>query len=755
MKRGTKAAIAVVTVLLLLLVAAFVIYGGGRHRGPGVVTDIALSEERVADRLTRQRAVEPDADHILFGDLHVHTTFSSDAFMSSLPLMGGSGAHPPADACDFARFCSGLDFYALTDHAESLTPRHWRESIESVRACNAVAGTTDNPDLVAFMGFEWTQVGTHPDNHYGHKNVIFRDTDDASLPARPISSGGLGRQAMRKTGISLLTMASVPIRDFRNRREYLDLVVYQRELRRLRDCPADLASPELPGDCRENAPTPDLLYRKLGEWGLEHVVIPHGTTWGFYTPPGYEYESQLAPELDSPQQSLIEVFSGHGNSEEYRDWRAIDIDDDGNITCPLPSENYEPCCHRAGEIIRSRCDEPDSAACEERVVAARAAYAHAGVAGHLTVPGAGAEDWGNCGQCVDCFLPAFNFRPGGSAQAILATGHFDGDTASYSTMGFIASSDNHSARPGTGYKEYARTHITDVTRVISQRWRDRLLGERAPPSDTPREFTADDLENTPPFRIVDLERQSSFYVTGGLVAVHAASRSRDDIWEAIKSRNVYGTSGERILLWFTLENGAEGAAQMGSQAVVDAPPRFSVKAAGAFEQLEGCDHGAAGPGEERLQNLCLGECYRPGTERRELERIEVIRIRRQRSPDEDIAPLIEDPWLVLPCEGPICEATFEDPDAPINETETVYYVRAIQEPTQMIGADPTGCEGIDCRRAEICHGDWRTPESDDCLAPESHRAWSSPIFVRRTPPAVEVPPASDTPPVDELVPVDE
>ena len=157
----------------------------GEHESPGVVTNARRPVAATADA-----PLAPHAKQILFGDLHVHTTFSFDAFMLSLPMTGGDGAHPPADACDFARFCSALDFWSINDHAESISPAHWAETVESIRACNAVASANEEPDTVAFLGWEWTQVGATPEKHYGHKNVVLRDLEDGKIPTRPIGAPG-------------------------------------------------------------------------------------------------------------------------------------------------------------------------------------------------------------------------------------------------------------------------------------------------------------------------------------------------------------------------------------------------------------------------------------------------------------------------------------------------------------------------------------------------------------------------------------
>lgn len=722
----------VVSGLVVLAIAGFgawFVLGGGRLQTDGEITEVPLDRNLLAARDAHQEGVgrEPET-RILFGDLHVHSTLSVDAYQWSLPLMGGEGVHPPADACDFARFCSQLDFYSLTDHAEALTPRTWEMVRESIRQCNAVDAESPQPDLVAFTGFEWTQIGTTPESHYGHRNVIFKETDDDQLPSRPIAAPGLASQAFRDLKTIQRNLA-IPFRAFPNQQPYLDVGSYVREIASLSDCPEGVAAPDLPADCREVAETPEVLFRKLGEWDLGAMVIPHGTTWGFYTPEGYRYDKQIAAKHDDPRwQQLIEVFSGHGNSEEYRDFVSVERTPDGPV-CPEPTEGYEPCCWRAGEIVRGRCKDPLSEECDRRVQEARKNYSRLGVSGHLTLPGTDVAEWGDCGQCTDCFQPSFAYRPGGSLQYILSRGSFEGEEEPrHATLGFIASSDNHSARPGTGYKEYERRKMTEARGATDERWREVIFG-MPEKTDESVPLTSDEVLGMRPFQRVWLERQASFFLTGGLVAVHAKERTRDAIWQALFAREVYGTSGDRILLWFDLVNAGEERVPMGSRLAFEGIPKFRVRAAGSFEQMPGCPDAITDAlGAERIERICAGECYNPSDRRRRITRIEVVRIGRQMSQSEAIGELIEDPWLTLPCapDAVLCEVEFEDPWFPSADRELVYYVRAIQEPTPAVNAAGLRCEGAEC---DPCYGDYRVPFDDDCLAMTEERAWSSPIYL--------------------------
>lgn len=726
-----------------LAVAASLLGCRGQHEGPGTIQGPRVPEEVLVRRTTaehdaavRLAPAAPPQKQILFGDFHVHTTFSADAFLRSLPMLQGEGAKPPADACDFARYCSGLDFWSINDHAEALTPRHWQETKELLRQCNALAGDPKNPDVVAFLGWEWSQVGATADTHYGHRNVIFKDLADDRVPKRPISAlddqliGAL--RAPAPLGQRLL----FPLFDWPNRQRYYDFAEFQRENREVPLCPRGVDTRQLPENCHENAPTPAELFEKLAQWGFDVLVIPHGTTWGFYTPPDASWDKQLAGAMHDPsRQFLFEIYSGHGNSEEYRDWRPVQFDDTGEPVCPEPTRNYLPCCWQAGEIIRKRCGNIPAAECERRVQAARIRYLRAGVAGRLTVPGAEVEDWLDCGQCRDCFNPAFNYRPTNSAQYILALSHFeDGKPPRRFRFGFLASSDNHSARPGTGYKEFARRLMTEAAGARDARWRQRLMRPEKPQPES-REFDPR-RANLPPFQVLEVERQASFFMTGGLVAVHAEGRDREAIWRALQRREVYGTSGDRILLWFDLLRPDGSTAPMGSESTLDAVPRFRVRAIGARKQLPGCpDYATRALSPERLQRLCRGECYNPSDERYRITEIHVVRIRPQESPGEPVGQLIEDPWRRFECPNNAngCEVEFDDPDYVPAKREFVYYVRALQEPTLAVNAGGLRCRYDDqgnCVEVRPCYGDYRTPYEEDCLWPNQERAWSSPIYLR-------------------------
>ncbi len=741
--------ISIIIIAMIIVLAVPVIYIAGISlnwygeledtgliEAPQVPEAIRHAQDSAQNQATIQRGVA-DPKQILFGDLHVHTTFSSDAFRMALPMVQGDGAHPPADACDFARVCSMLDFWALTDHAESLTPEHWHASIANVQQCNAIAGDSSNPDMVTFMGFEWTQAGSTPETHYGHKNVIFRDTEPDKLPTRPI--GSLFRAAFGSIPLNLRLLP--PLRDLPNRQRYYDFSRLIQAISAQPLCPEEGHVRDFPADCAEIAATPDVLFRKLAEWELDSIVIPHGTTWGIYSPAGTSLDKQLVGNMHDPQrQTLIEVYSGHGNSEVHRDWRAVEYSAEGELVCPQPRSDYLPSCWQAGELIRQRClaTGMEEGECDRRAQDARAKYLQYGQTGWHTVPGTKLEDWLDSGQCRDCFQPAFNYRPGGSAQYGLAITNFeDPEQPARFRFGFIASSDNHTARPGTGYKQYARHPMVDWWGYRDEGSRRLYSTDRGRPDPASVDVDVSQLDV---FNILELERQASYFVTGGLVAVHARGRNREAIWEALKNKEVYGTSGQRMLLWFDLlvddEDNEIAMLPMGTEIVMSATPRFRARALGAFKQKPGCpQHSINALTPERLELLCRGECYNPSSERVPISRIEVIRIRPQNRPGEPVDSLIEDPWKTFDCDindhnG--CEIEFEDLDFAAAGRDAVYYVRALQVAQESINAGGLRCdldEQGQCIKVNACYGDDRTDPEDLCAAQAQARAWSSPIFV--------------------------
>ncbi len=676
----------------------------------------------------------PPSKQVLFGDFHVHTTFSFDAFMMNLPMAGGAGSRPPSDACDFARYCSGLDFWSINDHAENLTPALWAKTVESVRQCNAVAGDPSNPDLVTYLGWEWSHIGTTPDNHYGHKNVVLLGTEEGSIPTRPISSQPISGMA---GGIDFPPVVARLGLWAANGRRGLDFARFLQEVADSSDCPDGVPVRELPTDCIESATTPEALFAKLDDWGLPSVVIPHGTAWGMYTPAGSDWRKQL-PGHDPGRQTLVEIYSGHGSSERLPKWREVEVAEDGSQHCPEPSHGYLPSCWRAGELIEARCLEVGESAeeCRARAITARQNYLTSRQAGWKTLPGFAANDWLDSGQDPDGFQPAFNFRPRSSVQYMLAIRDFSNPGAPKRfDFGFLGSSDNHMASPGTGYKEFARGEMTEGRGRAPGRpsASSGFFGSSSDADEPVAESVPYDPAGESPLQLFEMERASAYFVTGGLVAVHSEGRDRNSIWDALQRKETYATSGRRTLLWFDLLT-PEGSAPMGSTVRADGLPRFRVRAAGSFEQKPGCpEYSIEALGAERVASICHGECYNPGEARRPITRIEVVRIRPQISENEPLDGLVEDPWRTFPCpaDGSGCVIEFADTEFGASGRDAVYYVRAIEAQAPLIhGDNPLGCredESGECVAIEPCGA--LTPQGDDCLSGAEPRAWSSPIYV--------------------------
>jgi hypothetical protein len=414
-------------------------------------------------------------------------------------------------------------------------------------------------------------------------------------------------------------------------------------------------------------------------------------------------------------------MSGHGNSEEFRDIASANFLQSGQMSCPEPTDNFLPCCWQAGEIQKKKCNGLSDAECTARVELAKKYTLAGGPYTNMVFPEAAPEEWLNCDQCTDCFKPAFNYRPKQSAQYALAISNFNSgdDNPQRYNFGFIASTDDHTARPGTGYKQYERRKMTFAMGPKSKMWEYQYKAEDTNFPELPK---IEPGESQP-----DSERVSSFVYPGGILAIHSEGRSQDQIWSALKNKNVYGTSGPRILLWFDLVNSPTGVQPMGSEIIMSQNPQFTVRAAGSFKQKDGCpEESIDSLSPERLEYLCAGECYNPSNERHVIDRIEIVKITPQSYAGEAVSPLIEDAWKTISCEGKSeCVVEFEDQSY---TRDSVYYVRAIQEATQAINGQNFFAESNEFK---LCKGSFKTALTDDCLSATNERAWSSPIYLNK------------------------
>lgn len=689
-----RALLGVVVVLVLVVAWLHALGSGWLGGGP-------WQSQAVEEGPRPASGVAADTPQILFGDLHTHTNYSIDAYLFNTGLMKDVGVVTPADACDFARYCAALDFWSINDHAEGLTPRVWRDTLDSIRQCNARAGDPVNPDMVSFVGWEWSNSEKDDvPSHYGHKNVIFRTWEPGMVPGRPIASRA--SYPLAKVPAALFGLLSL-VETFDN---VGDFGWYVRESMEVATCPDSVPVRALPETCREVARTPADLYSKLDEWGYDSLVIPHGLAWGTTNPLTADFRNQL-DGFEQRYEVLVETYSGHGSSERYEDFRRTVRDERGTITCPEASANFMPCCRRAGELARSQCVAGGGADCGSVAEQAMRDYAAKGPrAGRNLFPDASADDWAGCGQLQNSFQPASMYVPRQSTQYNLALGFDREGRPKRAKFGLIGSSDNHLARPGNSYKENNRRLYTDH-----------------------KQFSGE-----PTWSYMADNESGSFFYTGGLVAVHSAGRHRDAIWDALAARRVYATSGDRMLVWFDLLNAPAGPVPMGSDVVMEGVPRFRVRALGAFEQRAGCpDHAARALGQARIATLCGGECYRPGDRRKAITRIEIARIRPQVDVAEAIAPLIEHRWRVFDCaaEGEGCSVEFDDPEYAASGRPALYYARVIQQAEALISGDPFGCEydaNGKCTRRNYCIDEQAGPD-DNCRAMAEPRAWTSPIFL--------------------------
>lgn len=166
----------------------------------------------------------------------------------------------------------------------------------------------------------------------------------------------------------------------------------------------------------------DGAWRRFGESATALGMVSSPAD-GLRAGPGASWaDLEASAPREVPYTLAVEVFGLRGSSEEYRDHRAVEVEE-GRV-CPEASPGFEPCCQRAATLVQRLCHQPESAACAAEMELGRLAYLDGGAFGWLRAAqdrGDSWQDWGQCGECTDCWRPVFRLRPRRSLQYLMAT----------------------------------------------------------------------------------------------------------------------------------------------------------------------------------------------------------------------------------------------------------------------------------------------------------------------------------------------
>ena len=438
----------------------------------------------------------------LFGDVHVHTSFSFDAAANS------TGA-TPTDANRFARgeaipffpidengkpqgtiqIDRPLDFLAVTDHGEFLGERELCRNPESPRYDSDFCQGTRVSERQGMMMFGTVITTEHPER----------------VPAVCGDDGELCRE-WAATPWQRMTDAANAADDATERCEFTSFVAYE-----YTGTPGTSNYhrnvifrngnvPELPVSYVD-APYDSALWEGLDAVcnetnGCEYITIPHNSNLANgRMAPYMRLEPTLANHRQYAQtrlarEPIMEIFQHKGSSECINGLSSIlgqpdELCDIESVRTIGRSETHAVSTLEDGQIVLSERTEV-TAECGDDV----------GAYGML---GAG---------CVD---PTDYHRSGllvGLSEQI-RTG------ANPIKLGAIAATDTHTATPGAAQEE---------------NWQGAVTHEATPSERLEPGLLTSGIDGNP----------------GGLAGVWAVENSRDAIFEAMQRREVFGTSGPRI-----------------------------------------------------------------------------------------------------------------------------------------------------------------------------------------------------------------